>query len=70
MATFPVADQHYLMNASLIAAIFSLINLPSAAAWACFGISMRRFLRNSKSLRYFNLTMATLVVCTIIFMFY
>lgn len=51
---------------ALVALVFGLVNLPSVAVWAFLGQQMRRFLTSPARLRAFNLTMAGLLVLTLI----
>lgn len=49
-----------------VAAIFSATNLPAILVWAAFGTQVRRLLRDARHLRLFNVTMAVLLVLTMI----
>ena len=49
----------------LVAGTFMLVGAPCSAAWAGFGLGMRRFLDRPPVLRAFNLTMAALLVVSL-----
>ena len=48
-----------------VAGTFMLVGAPCSAAWAGFGLGMRRFLDRPPVLRAFNLTMAALLVASL-----
>ena len=56
---------NYVASILLIAGVFGLVNLPSVSAWAAFGSAMRRFLRDPVIVRWFNYTMAMLLVASL-----
>lgn len=49
-----------------VAAVFTLVNLPSVAVWAAMGQGLRSFLHVPKRLRLFNWTMAALLVLSVL----
>lgn len=49
-----------------VAVIFATVGLPSIGSWTVLGQQMRRFLTNQARLRIFNLTMATLLVLSMV----
>ncbi len=53
-------------GALAVAAIFACINLPSVSVWAWMGVQMKRFLGTGARLRAFNITMALLLVASLI----
>ncbi len=57
---------HYLANASVVTALFSLINIPCIAAWTMFGVAMRRFLDRPAVLRAFNIGMGLLLALSLV----
>jgi len=59
-------DDNLLVNALLLAAAFALVNLPSISVWAAFGLGVRRLLSRPSMLRAFNLTMAALLIASIV----
>jgi threonine/homoserine/homoserine lactone efflux protein len=50
----------------LISAVFLVIGLPSALLWTGFGTVMRRWLQSPLHVRLFNITMALLLVASLI----
>ncbi|MEO0495845.1 MAG: LysE family translocator [Pseudomonadota bacterium] len=50
---------------SLVALIFSMVNLPSVGTWAIIGLQVRRLLANRRAQRVFNLTCAALLVASL-----
>lgn len=58
--------QQSLPGIVLAAVVFGLVNIPSVALWAMLGQQMRRFLTSTARLRAFNITMAVLLVLTLI----
>ena len=59
-----------LRNVILVSGIFGIINFPCITAWLVLGKNIRRFLKDPSHLRIFNITMATLLVGTLYFVFY
>jgi len=49
----------------LVSLTFGLINLPCISSWIVLGQRMQVFLTNQKYLRYFNFTMAALLIISI-----
>lgn len=49
----------------IIGLVFCLVNLPSVSIWAYFGVAMRRFLNDEKKVRFFNVSMAVLLVLSL-----
>ena len=54
-----------LIDAAALAAVFGLVGGPAVAAWAVFGVGMRRVLQNPRSVRVFNLVTAGLLVLSL-----
>lgn len=52
-----------------VAAIFAVFGTPCVAAWMLFGTGMRRFLAMGSRARMFNLTMALLLVVSLVPLF-
>ena len=63
--TLYTADQS-LIGITLAALVFGIVNIPSVALWAMLGQKMRRFLTSTTRLRAFNISMAVLLVLTLI----
>ncbi|OXE35796.1 MAG: lysine transporter LysE [Phenylobacterium zucineum] len=57
---------NYGRNVVLVSLIFVVVNAPCIAAWAGFGVSLRRFLDRPERLRAFNLSMALLLVLSLV----
>jgi threonine/homoserine/homoserine lactone efflux protein len=57
---------HFLRNILLIALLLGLVNLPSVSLWAGCGTHLRRLLSHPRRLRLFNLTMAGLLVLSLV----
>jgi threonine/homoserine/homoserine lactone efflux protein len=55
-----------LASVALVAAIFGIINLPAIGFWIILGKRVQRYLRSDKHLLVFNLTMAALLVASLI----
>jgi threonine/homoserine/homoserine lactone efflux protein len=49
-----------------IAAVFGLVNLPTVSIWALFGVGLRRFLSDPKTIRLFNWSCAALLVASLV----
>lgn len=64
MAAFVTADRP-MLSMLIVAVVFTLINMPSVAVWAGFGVALRGFLSNPLRLRIFNIVMGILLVATI-----
>lgn len=58
--------EHYVVNILIVSAVFTAINLPCVSVWTGFGVGLRRFLDRPAVLRAFNLTMALLLVASLI----
>ncbi|MEL6967597.1 MAG: LysE family translocator [Pseudomonadota bacterium] len=69
MATYAMAaytsEGTYAFSVALVVFAFVVVNFPSVAVWAVFGVSMRRFLQNPRSLKAFNTTMALALVASL-----
>ncbi|WP_215908893.1 LysE family translocator [Phreatobacter stygius] len=55
----------FFLNIVVVTVVFALINGPCIAAWAGFGVVLRRVLTGARSQRIFNLAMATLLVLSL-----
>jgi threonine/homoserine/homoserine lactone efflux protein len=58
-------SERYLFSVFLIAAIFSVVNLPCIAAWAGFGVAMRNWLADPVRLKWFNIAMGLTLAATL-----
>lgn len=55
-----------LAGVALVALVFSMVNLPTVSCWTILGQQFRRWLNSPKRLRAFNLTMAALLIASLI----
>ena len=60
-----VPQQNFVVNVLLIAAVFALVNCPTMSVWTAAGSLLRNWLRNPAALRFFNITMALLLVASL-----
>jgi threonine/homoserine/homoserine lactone efflux protein len=60
---------HYAQNVVIAALVFALVNGPCVSSWAGFGVVLRRFLARPGALRAFNVTMAVLLVGSLVWTF-
>lgn len=51
---------------AFVVCVFPAINLPSVAVWAGLGVGIRHWLESPKALRIFNITMAALLLLSMI----
>jgi threonine/homoserine/homoserine lactone efflux protein len=56
----------YAQNVVIAALVFALVNGPCVSSWAGFGVVLRRFLARPGALRAFNVTMAALLVLSLV----
>jgi threonine/homoserine/homoserine lactone efflux protein len=52
-------------NVILLSALFAVMGTASSAAWAAFGSGLRRFLKDRRHVRAFNIVMALLLVASL-----
>jgi len=55
-----------IISTLIVAAVFALVNLPSVSIWALVGKQMQRWLGSTKRLRTFNISMALILVVSLI----
>lgn len=65
MAIF-VRPDHALADVPSVVALFSMVNVPAVLVWASFGFALGSLLREPRWLRLFNITMAVLLVASIL----
>lgn len=65
-ATSAYTPEHSAQAVLTVAVVFAAINLPAVSAWTVLGQQVRRVLTNPKRLRLFNLTMALLLVASLV----
>ncbi len=56
---------NYTASVFMVALVFGIVNLPSVGVWTLFGVGLRRFLGDAKTVRIFNYTMAALLVASL-----
>jgi threonine/homoserine/homoserine lactone efflux protein len=59
-------SENYTRSVLVVALVSGIVSLPCIAAWVLFGTAMRRVLSNPRFVRPFNITMALLLVASII----
>ncbi len=66
IATYTTLSTNIFQQIGIIALIFLITAFPSAATWLFFGANLKRFLQNPKHQKIFNISMALLLVGSII----
>ena len=61
MAVYPNPEQ-YALTVAIVALVFAAVNVPSVSTWAGFGSALREWLAVPVRLKWFNITMAVLLV--------
>jgi threonine/homoserine/homoserine lactone efflux protein len=64
MAAYASAENPF-VSVVLITLVVAVVNLPSVAVWAGFGVALRQFLSDPVRLKWFNIVMALLLVATL-----
>ncbi|MFC3076439.1 LysE family translocator [Shinella pollutisoli] len=64
MATYTDPRNHTL-SVLLVGVAFALVNFPSVSTWAGFGSALRQWLAEPARLKWFNITMALLLVASL-----
>jgi threonine/homoserine/homoserine lactone efflux protein len=64
MATYTSEDS-YLTSVLIVGLIFAIVNVPSVSTWAGFGSALRQWLSDPVRLKWFNITMAVLLVISL-----
>ncbi len=64
MATFSDPDA-FLVSVFFVGAVFALVNFPSVSVWAGFGSVLREWLSVPPRLKWFNISMALLLVVSL-----
>lgn len=64
MAAYTQADR-YLASVALVGLVFAVVNVPSVSTWAGFGSALRDWLSVPVRLKWFNITMAVLLVLSL-----
>jgi threonine/homoserine/homoserine lactone efflux protein len=64
MATYTNSDAFF-VSVLLVGAVFAIVNLPSVSTWAGFGSVLREWLSVPPRLKWFNISMAVLLVVSL-----
>jgi threonine/homoserine/homoserine lactone efflux protein len=64
VAAYTVPSQ-YLASMFVVAAVFTVVTVPSISAWTLFGVSLRSLLADPKRVRIFNVLMALALVASL-----
>jgi len=64
MATYTVPSL-YFASVLIVGAAFAVVNVPSVSTWAGFGSALRDWLSDPVRLKWFNITMAVLLVLSL-----
>lgn len=64
MAVYP-NPEHYALTVAIVALVFAAVNVPSVSTWAGFGSALRGWLSVPVRLKWFNITMAVLLVLSL-----
>jgi threonine/homoserine/homoserine lactone efflux protein len=56
----------YVESLIVLAIVFGIINFPSVGIWTLFGVGLRQMLRDPVRVRVFNITMALLLVASML----
>ncbi len=64
MATY-TSQQSYLASVIWVGIVFAIVNVPSVSTWAGFGSALRQWLSDPGRLKWFNITMAVLLVASL-----
>ena len=59
------SPQAPIVSVLLVAAAFSIVNLPSVSTWTGFGMVLRRFLADPVRLKWFNIAMGVTLALTL-----
>ncbi|HWK43078.1 MAG TPA: LysE family translocator [Stellaceae bacterium] len=66
VTTYTTIGGDILLQATVIALTFAVVSFPSNSLWAGFGLAMGRLLHSARSRRVFNVTMAGLLVASLV----
>lgn len=58
-------NAHYAASVILVALIFGVVTVPSISVWAIFGARLRAWLSEGNRLKWFNTTMAALLILSL-----
>lgn len=66
LVSFTSLEGSFLLQVLIVAGTFFLVSMPGAGCWLLFGAGLQRFLRDARYLRWFNVSMALLLVLSIV----
>jgi threonine/homoserine/homoserine lactone efflux protein len=66
IATFTLPAEDMTAQVVTIASVFLCVAFPCAIVWLTFGVALKRILKNERQQKIFNITMALLLVASII----
>lgn len=64
MATYTI-ESNYFVSVMIVGMVFAIVNVPSVSTWAGFGSALREWLSHPVRLKWFNITMAVLLVLSL-----
>jgi len=70
VATYTVVDSTLLLQIGALSAISLIVSTGSVCCWTLFGALLRQFLHTQARRRLFNYSMATLLIASIIPLFW
>ena len=70
ISTFTLAGHEMLPQVLMIAAIFTIVSVPSATVWTLLGIGIARLLTSPVALRLFNLGMGALLALSVVWILF
>ncbi|MHB0954139.1 MAG: LysE family translocator [Allorhizobium sp.] len=56
---------HYIASVAIVGLVFGAVNLPAVSTWAGFGSALRDWLSHPVRLKWFNISMAVLLVLSL-----
>ena len=66
LAAFTSLEANFLLQVLIVAGTFLVITIPSAGIWLIFGAGLQHVLKDPDHLRIFNVSMAVLLVASIV----
>ncbi|KQI69792.1 hypothetical protein AN189_03335 [Loktanella sp. 3ANDIMAR09] len=66
ITAFAPQDRPVWVGSLIVAGVFLMSNLPAITIWAALGVQVRRFLGTARRLRLFNVSMAALLMASLI----
>lgn len=66
IAAFTASGSEHLMQVTLVASTFLILSFPSVGIWLLFGSWLKQRLQSEKNQRIFNVTMASLLVVSVL----